>query len=135
MITEKINGFIKNLTSIVDNLNVLLKSCEKTFKGVFYLITLIFIFRGTFNTDLLTRHKTETVTKVSQIIVNTNQVLTDEAVQEFVVKKEQPVEQFYYAFLFFKGNNIFDYIIIFTGLILMFVLLFKILMLFKKDSV
>lgn len=135
MITKKINDFIKNLTSIVDNLNVLLKSCEKTFKGVFYLITLIFIFRGTFNTDLLTRHKTEAVTKVSEIVVNTNQVLTDEAVQDLVINKEQPAEQFYYAILFFKGSNIFDYLIIFTGLILMFILLFKILMLFKKDSV
>lgn len=135
MITKKINGFIKNLTSIVDNFNILLKSCERMFKGVFYLIALIFIFRGTFNTNLLTKHKTETVAEVSEVVVNTNQILTDEAVQQFAIKRVEPVNDFYYLILFFKGQTIYDYIIMFTGLVLMFILLFKIVSLFKKDSV
>ena len=128
MIVQKITSIIKDCTRIVNQTNTFIKSFEKLLRGIFYSLTLIYIAKGTFQQGVVSKTK---IAMQEKIIETTNQVVTDS-----VVDAATPIEslnQTYYAYVYFHAENVYDYVFFGLGMILMFVLLFKIIGLFKKQ--
>lgn len=105
MITQKVTSIIKNLTKIVNQFNILLKSCEKLFKGIFYILSLIYIAKGTL-------HQNVTQSK----IVKYKQIVPD---GELIRRVE-------------SSDSSYEYIIFAVGMLLMIIVLYKLIKLFKS---
>ena len=129
MITQKITSIIKDCTRIVNQINTFLKSFEKLVRGIFYSLTLIYIAKGTFQQGVVNKTK---IAMQEKIIETTNQIVTDSVVDAAPPPIES-LNQTYYAYVYFHAENAYDYVFFGLGLILMFVLLFKIIGLFKKQ--
>jgi hypothetical protein len=125
MIVQKITSIIKDCTRIVNQINTFLKSFEKL---VFYSLTLIYIAKGTFQQGVVNKTK---IAMQEKIIETTNQIVTESVVDAVI--PIQSLNQTYYAYVYFHAENVYDYIFFGLGMILMFVLLFKIIGLFKKQ--
>ena len=111
MITQKVTSIIKNLTKIVNQFNILLKSCEKLFRGIFYILSLIYIAKGTL-------HQTITQPK----IMNYKQIVPEGE----LVKKVELVKY---------TDSPYEYIVFIIGVLLMLIVLYKFIKLFKNNSV
>ena len=129
MITQKITSIIKDCTRIVNQINTFLKSFEKLVRGIFYSLTLIYIAKGTFQQGIVSKTK---IAMQEKIIETTNQIVTDSVVDAAPPPIES-LNQTYYAYVYFHAENAYDYVFFGLGMILMFVLLFKIIGLFKKQ--
>ena len=129
MITQKITSIIKDCTRIVNQINTFLKSFEKLLRGIFYSLTLIYIAKGTFQQGVVNKTK---IAMQEKIIETTNQIVTDSVVDAAPPPIES-LNQTYYAYVYFHAENAYDYVFFGLGMILMFVLLFKIIGLFKKQ--
>jgi hypothetical protein len=129
MIMQKIISTIKNCTQIVNQINTFLKSFEKLVRGIFYSLTLIYIAKGTFQQGVVSKTK---IAMQEKIIETTNQIVTDSVVDAAPPPIES-LNQTYYAYVYFHAENAYDYVFFGLGMILMFVLLFKIIGLFKKQ--
>lgn len=129
MITQKITSIIKDCTRIVNQINTFLKSFEKLVRGIFYSLTLIYIAKGTFQQGVVSKTK---IAMQEKIIETTNQIVTDSVVDAAPPPIES-LNQTYYAYVYFHAENAYDYVFFGLGMILMFVLLFKIIGLFKKQ--
>ena len=108
MITQKVTSIIKNLTKIVNQFNILLKSCEKLFRGIFYILSLIYIAKGTL-------HQTFTQPKFAL----SKQIVSDDE----VVKKIELVKY---------TDSPYEYVVFIIGVLLMIVIGYKLITLFKK---
>ncbi len=126
---QKIISTIKNCTQIVNQINTFLKSFEKLVRGIFYSLTLIYIAKGTFQQGVVSKTK---IAMQEKIIETTNQIVTDSVVDAAPPPIES-LNQTYYAYVYFHAENAYDYVFFGLGMILMFVLLFKIIGLFKKQ--
>jgi uncharacterized protein YllA (UPF0747 family) len=129
MITQKITSIIKDCTRIVNQINTFLKSFEKLLRGIFYSLTLIYIAKGTFQQGVVNKTK---IAMQEKIIETTNQIVTDSVVDAAPPPIES-LNQTYYAYVYFHAENAYDYVFFGLGVVLMFVLLFKIIGLFKKQ--
>ena len=129
MIVQKITSTIKDCTRIVNQINTFLKSFEKLVRGIFYSLTLIYIANGTFQQGVVSKTK---IAMQEKIIETTNQIVTDSVVDAAPPPIES-LNQTYYAYVYFHAENAYDYVFFGLGMILMFVLLFKIIGLFKKQ--
>jgi uncharacterized protein YllA (UPF0747 family) len=129
MIIQKITSIIKDCTRIVNQINTFLKSFEKLVRGIFYSLTLIYIAKGTFQQGVVNKTK---IAMQEKIIETTNQIVTDSVVDAAPPPIES-LNQTYYAYVYFHAENAYDYVFFGLGMILMFVLLFKIIGLFKKQ--
>lgn len=129
MIVQKITSIIKDCTRIVNQTNTFLKSFEKLVRGIFYSLTLIYIAKGTFQQGVVSKTK---IAMQEKIIETTNQIVTDSVVDAAPPPIES-LNQTYYAYVYFHAENAYDYVFFGLGMILMFVLLFKIIGLFKKQ--
>lgn len=114
MITQKVTSIIKNLTKIVNQFNILLKSCEKLFRGIFYILSLICIAKGTL-------HQTITQPKFAL----SKQIVSDDE----VVKKIELVKEPY-----FDLESIYEYTVFIIGVLLMIMIVYKFIKLFKKQT-
>lgn len=132
MIIQKIISTIKDCTQIVNQFNIFLKSFEKLLRGIFYLLTLIYIAKGTFQQHIVS--KPNMIVMKDKIIEATNQISTNSFVDASVPTVDS-LNQTYYAYVYFHADNVYDYVFFGLGMILMFVLVFKIIGLFKKDKV
>lgn len=108
MITQKVTSIIKNLTKIVNQFNILLKSCEKLFRGIFYILSLIYIAKGTL-------HQTFIQPKFAL----SKQIVSDDE----VVKKIELVKY---------TDSPYEYVVFIIGVLLMIVIGYKLITLFKK---
>lgn len=126
---QKIISTIKNCTQIVNQINTFLKSFEKLVRGIFYSLTLIYIAKGTFQQGVVSKTK---IAMQEKIIETTNQIVTDSVVDAAPPPIES-LNQTYYAYVYFHAENAYDYVFFGLGMVLMFVLLFKIIGLFKKQ--
>lgn len=129
MIIQKITSTIKDCTRIVNQINTFLKSFEKLVRGIFYSLTLIYIAKGTFQQGVVNKTK---IAMQEKIIETTNQIVTDSVVDAAPPPIES-LNQTYYAYVYFHAENAYDYVFFGLGMVLMFVLLFKIIGLFKKQ--
>lgn len=129
MIVQKITSIIKDCTRIVNQTNTFIKSFEKLLRGIFYSLTLIYIAKGTFQQGVVNKTK---IAMQEKIIETTNQIVTDSVVDAAPPPIES-LNQTYYAYVYFHAENAYDYVFFGLGMILMFVLLFKIIGLFKKQ--
>ena len=114
MITQKVTSIIKNLTKIVNQFNILLKSCEKLFRGIFYILSLIYIAKGTL-------HQTFTQPKFTL----SKQIVSDDE----VVKKIELVKEPY-----FDLESIYEYTVFIIGVLLMLMIVYKFVKLFKRQT-
>lgn len=115
MKTQKVTSFIGNLTKIINQFNILLKSCEKLFRGIFYILSLIYIARGTLHPTTVTKSK----------IMNYKEVVP----KGELVKKIELINEPY-----FDIQSIYEYIMFGVGILLIVILLYKFIKLFKRTK-